>query len=167
MYHQNELTVLISNYCMGGAENDIRTYTDWRQSATACKKKQKQKQTVVGVFVFIFLIYLFIYLFIYSFVSLSWRYKPPQPELPRIPSLKCRVHTASPKRQERRYFNLEPGDADHLSRFVKGRLFCRQFALSVHVIKILLVKTLLSVLLPMINWMLPSEDKIHSCCTVL
>ena len=110
---------------------------------------------------------LFIYLFIYSFVSLSWRYKPPQPELPRIPSLKCRVHTASPKRQERRYFNLEPGDADHLSRFVKGRLFCRQFALSVHVIKILLVKTLLSVLLPMINWMLPSEDKIHSCCTVL
>ena len=110
---------------------------------------------------------LFIYLFIYSFVSLSWRYKPPQAELPRIPSLKCRVHTASPKRQERRYFNLEPGDADHLSRFVKGRLFCRQFALSVHVIKILLVKTLLSVLLPMINWMLPSEDKIHSCCTVL
>ena len=43
----------------------------------------------------------------------------------------------------------------------------RQFALSVHVINILLVKTLLSVLLPMINWMLPSEDKIHSCCTVL
>ena len=112
-------------------------------------------------------IYLFIYLFINSFVSLSWRYKPPQPELPRIPSLKCRVHTASPKRQERRYFNLEPSDADHLSRFVKGRLFCCQFALSVHVIKILLVKTLLSVLLPMINWMLPSEDKIHSCCTVL
>ena len=62
------------------------------------KKKQKQKQTVVGVFVFIFLIYLFIYLSIYSFVSLSWRYKPPQPELPRIPSLKCRVRTASPKR---------------------------------------------------------------------
>ena len=110
---------------------------------------------------------LFIYLFINSLVSLSWRYKPPQPELPRIPSLKCRVHTASPKRQERRYFNLEPGDADHLSRFITGRLFCRQFALSVHVIKILLVKTLLSVLLPMINWMLPSEDKIHSCCTVL
>ena len=129
------------------------------------KKKQKQKQTVVGVFVFIFLIYLFIYLFIYSFVSLSWRYKPPQPELPRIPRLKCRVHTASPKRQERRYFNLEPGDADHLSRFIKGRLFCRQFALSVHVIKILLVKTLLSVLLPMINWIrMPlSKDKIHSC----
>ena len=112
---------------------------------------------------------LFIYLFIYSFVRPSWRYKPPQPELPRIPSLKCRVHTASPTRQERRYFNLEPGDADHLSRFIMitGRLFCRQFALSVYVIKILLVKTLLSVLLPMINWMLPSEDKIHSCCTVL
>ena len=108
---------------------------------------------------------LFIYLFIYSFVSLSWRYKPPQPELPRIPSLTCTVRTASPKRQERRYFNLEPGDADHLSRFVKGRLFCRQFALSVHVIKILLVKTLLSVLLPMINWIrMPlSKDKLHSC----
>ena len=41
----------------------------------------------------------------------------------------------------------------------------RQFALSVHVIKILIVKTLLSVLLPMINWIrMPlSKDKIHSC----
>ena len=34
---------------------------------------------------------LFIYLFINSLVSLSWRYKPPQPELPRIPSLNCTV----------------------------------------------------------------------------
>ena len=34
----NELTVLISNYCMDGAENDMRNYSGRGKSAPACKK---------------------------------------------------------------------------------------------------------------------------------
>ena len=60
--------------------------------------KKKNKQTNSSRSICLHFPDLFIYLFIYSFVSLSWRYKPPQTELPRIPSLKCRVRTASPKR---------------------------------------------------------------------
>ena len=34
----NELTVLISSYCMDGAENDMSNYSDRGKSAPACKK---------------------------------------------------------------------------------------------------------------------------------
>ena len=67
MYHQNELMALISNYCMGGAENDCGPIQIGDSQRQLVKKKTKTKKTNSSRSICLHFPDLFIYLFIYLF----------------------------------------------------------------------------------------------------